>query len=84
METDWGFVAVEVKAGSEWRNRDGLGLRRWKDELAPREVKTFGVFRGPAAAKFGDTEVLPVTEFLSRLWTGQVMGDRPARSPATA
>ncbi len=75
VETDWGFVAVEVKTASEWRNRDGLGLRRLKGELAPREVRTFGVFRGPAAAKFGETEVLPVAEFLSRLWTGRVMGD---------
>jgi hypothetical protein len=38
-------------------------------------VRTFGVFRGPAAAKFGETEVLPVAEFLSRLWAGRVMGD---------
>ena len=75
VETDWGFVAVEVKAAAEWRNRDGLGLRRLKEELAPREVRTFGVFRGPAAAQFGETEVLPAAEFLSRLWTGRVMGD---------
>jgi predicted AAA+ superfamily ATPase len=80
VETDWGFVAVEVKAASEWRNRDGLGLRRLMGELTPREVRTFGVFRGPAAAKFGEIEVLPVAEFLSRLWTGRVMGDPSQRS----
>jgi predicted AAA+ superfamily ATPase len=73
VETDWGYVAVEVKASSTWRNQYGLGLRKLREELAPREVRTFGVFRGPQAAKFGEIEVLPVVEFLSRLWSGRVI-----------
>lgn len=73
VETDWGYAAVEVKAASKWRNQYDLGLRRVKTELAPREVRAFGVFRGPHAAKFGEIEVLPVEEFLSRLWSGQVV-----------
>jgi hypothetical protein len=73
VETDWGYAAVEVKASSTWRNQYGLGLRKLRDELAPREVRTFGVFRGPQAAKFGEIEVLPVVEFLSRLWSGRVI-----------
>jgi predicted AAA+ superfamily ATPase len=73
VETDWGYAAVEVKASSAWRNPYGLGLRKLRDELAPREVRTFGVFRGPQAAKFGEIEVLPVVEFLSRLWSGRVI-----------
>ena len=73
VETDWGYAAVEVKASSTWRNQYGLGLRRLREELAPREVRSFGVFRGPQAAKFGELEVLPVGEFLSRLWSGRVI-----------
>lgn len=73
VETDWGYAAVEVKASSSWRNQYNLGLKRLKEELAPREVRAFGVFRGPQAAKFGEIEVLPVGEFLSRLWTGRVI-----------
>lgn len=73
VETDLGYVAVEVKASSSWRNRYGLGLRRLREELAPREVRTFGVFCGPVAAKYGEIEVLPVKEFLTRLWSGRVI-----------
>ena len=49
-----------------------LGLKKLREELAPREVRTFGVFRGPQEAKFGEIEVLPLGEFLSRLWSGRV------------
>ena len=73
VETDWGYAAVEVKASSTWRNQYGLGLRRLREELAPRGVRSFGVFRGPQPAKFGELEVLPVGEFLSRLWSGRVI-----------
>ena len=73
VETDWGYAAVEVKASSTWRNQYGLGLKRLKEELAPREVRSFGVFRGPVAAKFGEIEVLPVGEFLLRLWSGRII-----------
>jgi hypothetical protein len=48
-------------------------LKKLREELAPREVRTFGVFRGPQAAKFGEIEVLPVVDFLSRLWSGRVI-----------
>ena len=41
VETDWGYAAVEVKASSTWRNQYGLGLRRLREELAPREVRSF-------------------------------------------
>ena len=73
VETDSGYVAVEVKSSGEWRNRDGLGLRRIKEELPTRQVRAFGVFRGPMAARYGEVEVLPVKEFLSKLWMGEII-----------
>jgi predicted AAA+ superfamily ATPase len=73
VETDWGYAAVEVKAASTWRSQYSLGLKTLKNELAPREMRALGVFRGPVAAKYGGIEVLPVGEFLSRLWSGRVI-----------
>ncbi len=73
VETDWGYAAVEVKAASTWRSQYSLGIKTLREELAPRETRAFGVFRGPVAAKYGEIEVLPVGEFLSRLWTGRVI-----------
>ena len=73
VETDWGYAAVEVKAASTWRSQYSLGIKTLREELAPREVRAFGVFRGPVAAKYGEIEVLPVGEFLSRLWSGRVI-----------
>ena len=67
------YAAVEVKAASTWRSKYSLGLKTLKNELAPREMRALGVFRGPVAAKYGGIEVLPVGEFLSRLWSGRVI-----------
>ena len=62
-----------MKAASTWRSQYSLGLKTLREEVAPREMRAFGVFRGPVAAKYGEVEVLPVEEFLSKLWSGQVI-----------
>jgi len=40
--------------------------------MKPRDVRLFGVFRGKRPARFGEVEVLPVAEFLQRLWAGAI------------
>jgi hypothetical protein len=34
----------------------------------------YGVFRGDRAATWGTIQVLPVMEFLKRLWDGEILG----------
>lgn len=72
-ETKEGFVAIEGKAASFWQRRFGRGLRRLRAELAPRPVATYGVFLGERPASHGDDLILPATDFLRRLWNGDVI-----------
>ena len=73
-ETTDGFVAVEIKAAKRWEKRFSGGLRRLREELAPRRVNTFGVYLGEHPALLDDVLVLPAVEFLQRLWRGEITG----------
>ena len=73
-ETAQGFVAVEVKAANAWQRRFGGGLQRIRAELASRPIATYGVFLGDRPAMFGQDIILPATEFLRRLWNGDIVG----------
>ena len=72
-ETAEGFVAVEIKTAKNWQRRFSGGLRRLREELAPRPVRTFGVYLGERRALLDDVLVLPVTEFLRMLWNGDII-----------
>ena len=72
-ETNAGFVAVEVKAGTRWENRFNRGLQRVGDELGAHRVTALGVYRGARPATWGNVQVLPVFDFLHRLWDGAVL-----------
>ncbi len=72
-ETRSGFVAVEVKAAKRWERRDAAGLKRIRAELAPRTVRTFGVCLCDRGALLDDVRILPVEEFLKRLWNGDII-----------
>jgi predicted AAA+ superfamily ATPase len=72
-ETGKGYVAVEVKAATRWDRKDLRGLKRLRDELAPRPVAAYGVFLGERAALWDEVPVLPVAAFLRRLWHGDVL-----------
>jgi len=49
-----------------------VALARLREELAPREVRTFGVYRGSRPARHGQLDVLPARDFLYRLWQGDI------------
>ena len=71
-ETASGFVAIEVKASSHWQRRFNRGLRRLAAELG-NNLTCYGVYLGERAAQWDDITVLPMQDFLRRLWAGDVI-----------
>ncbi|MDD5706895.1 MAG: AAA family ATPase [Kiritimatiellae bacterium] len=72
-ETHDGFVALEMKAATRWERRDNRGLERMREELGRNKLTCFGVYRGQRAATWDGIAVLPVTDFLKRLWDGALL-----------
>lgn len=64
-------VGIEVKSSSRWRRQDGAVLEQLLAEGVVR--RAFGLYQGTRALRHGAIEVLPVTEFLRRLWTGEIL-----------
>ena len=71
-ETAAGFVAIEVKASARWDKRFNRGFRRVREHL-PHPATCYGVYLGRRAALWDDVQVLPVLDFLKRLWDGEVL-----------
>lgn len=69
IEDARGFVALEIKRATRWEPRFGLGLTRIQKEM--KRVRPLGVFQGPRPLMSGGIEVVPVQEFLRRLWDGE-------------
>ena len=72
-ETAAGFAAIEIKAAARWDRRFNRGLHRVRQALAPHESTCYGVYLGQRAALWDDVRVLPVLEFLKRLWNGEIL-----------
>ena len=72
-ETAHGFVAIEIKATSRWQKRFNRGLHRVREELGPDRTTCHGVYLGERPALWDDVQVVPVLEFLKRLWNGDVL-----------
>jgi len=72
-ETRDGFVGVEIKASANWQRQFGRGLLRLKREMAPAEVKIYGVYRGKRTARIEDIDIFPVDLFLRMLWNGEII-----------
>ncbi len=72
-ETSEGFVSAEFKAAERWDKRFSRGLHRMRAELGERLIKRYGVYLGDRAALWDDVHILPVKEFLKRLWDGDVL-----------
>ncbi len=65
-------VGIELKASSHWRREFALPLR---ERLADGSLKKgFGVYLGPSPLKADSLHVLPLQEFLQRLWRGEILG----------
>ena len=73
-ETAEGFVAIEIKASSRWDRRFNRGLHRVRDDLGKDRTKCYGVYIGERAALWDDVRVLPLVDFLERLWAGEILG----------
>ena len=73
-ETVGGFVAIEIKAGSRWEKRFNRGLHRVREELGAERTQCYGIYLGARAALWDDVRVMPVADFLKRLWQDEVLG----------
>lgn len=72
-ETVEGFVAIEIKASSRWERRFNRGLHRVADDLGRDRTTCYGVYLGERAALWDDVHVMPLVDFLKRLWTGGII-----------
>ncbi len=72
-ETCDGFVAMEVKSSERWDKRYNRGLKRISMELGESRVQSYGVYQGARPATWGEILVLPVMDFLRRLWNGEIL-----------
>ena len=72
-ETVDGFRAIEIKVSRHWERRFGRGIARLRDDLGKDQVKAFGVFQGERSLTMGETQVLTVSDFLIRLWEGEII-----------
>ena len=66
-----GFVAIEIKSATRWEKRFNRGLRRLREHMPT--TACYGVYFGERAALWDDVRVLPVLDFLKRLWAGEII-----------
>ena len=72
-ETVEGFVAIKIKASSRWERRFNRGLHRVADDLGKDRTMCYGLYLGERAALWDDVNVLPLIDFLKRLWAGEII-----------
>ena len=72
-ETVEGFVAIEIKASVRWEKRFNRGLHRVVEDIGKARTSCYGVYLGERAALWDDVQVLPLVDFLKRLWTGDII-----------
>ena len=72
-ETIDGFRAIEIKASRRWERRFGRGMVRLRDDLGKERVKAFGIFQGERSLNMGEIQVYTVSDFLARLWDGNII-----------
>ena len=66
-----GFVAIEIKSATRWEKRFNRGLRRLREHMPT--TACYGVYFGERAALWDEVRVLPVLDFLKRLWAGEII-----------
>ncbi len=64
-------VGIEVKGASRWRREDGAALSTLYAEKTIQ--KAFGVYLGREVLRAGSVSVLPLRQFLKRLYAGDVL-----------
>jgi uncharacterized protein len=70
-------VGIEVKASTQWRREYSSALL---DTLEQKVITSgYGVYLGRNAMNFRQLQVLPLQDFLKRLWAGEVLASRKTR-----
>ncbi len=72
-ETANGYAVVEIKAATRWDKRFNRGPHRVREALGAGNTLCYGVYLGERPALWDDVRILPVTEFLWRLWGDQIV-----------
>lgn len=72
-ETTEGYRAIEIKAASRWEKRFNRGLHRVRDAIGAGKTSCYGVYLGEQHALWDDIEVMPVIDFLKRLWNREIL-----------
>jgi predicted AAA+ superfamily ATPase len=72
-ETNRGFIAIEIKSSQRWDNSFNKGLNRLIGELGESKVRCFGIYMGEREMRSDHIVILPVLEFLKKLWTGEII-----------
>jgi predicted AAA+ superfamily ATPase len=73
LETQQGFVALEIKSSIRWDKKYNKGLHRIREEIGKKRLKTYGIYPGEREALIDEVEVLPFRVFLKRLWGGDIL-----------
>jgi predicted AAA+ superfamily ATPase len=73
LETQDGFVALEIKSSKRWDKRYNRGLHRLRRDLGAGRTQCFGLYLGDRSALWDDVQVLPVLEFLRLLWGEEIV-----------
>ena len=66
------MVCIEVKMAERWNRKWERPMRDLNDLAGIRVEKMIGVYTGKQAYHFDGLDVLPVDQFLKRLYAGQV------------
>lgn len=73
LEDQNGFLALEIKSTPYWEKSFNRGLWRIQEEFKGKQIRLQGVYCGSRAAQSEDVSVLPVIEFLKKLWAGEII-----------
>lgn len=65
------FLALELKSTSYWDKSFNKGLKRIKQDIDHKPVCLFGVYCGERELEVDEIRVLPVSQFLKKLWAGE-------------
>ena len=72
-ETATGFVTIEIKASTRWDKRYNRGLHRVREALGKGKTACYGIYLGDRPALWDDIHIMPVLDFLKRLWGGEII-----------
>lgn len=71
-ETKQGFTAIEIKSSKRWDKAFNKGLNAVRREIGDQKITCYGVYQGDKPALLDDINILPIMDFLTRLWQGEI------------